>query len=264
MSPFKLLTLALALTLAACAAPPAEEPVAPPAEEAQTTAPEPPNTVPWQRPPAPEIPTDRPLQVGFLILEGVYNTELTAPFDIFHHTRFHHPPGMEVFTISPDGEKVTTFEGLRIEADYGFDNTPAMDILVVPSAENNMDSDLEDEVLIDWVRRHGEQALFVVSLCDGAFVLAQAGLLDGLASTTFPSDQDAFAERFPHLDLRRGVSFVHDGKAITSEGGARSFDASIYLVDLLYGQEVAHRVARGLVIPWPPTAEAMPALVVAP
>ena len=61
-------------------------------------------------------PSDRPLQVGFLIVDGVYNSELMAPYDIFHHTVFHTEPGMAVFTVSPDGNAVTTFEGLRIEA----------------------------------------------------------------------------------------------------------------------------------------------------
>ena len=217
-------------------------------------------------PPPAELPTDRPLAVGFLVVDGVYNTELTAPFDIFHHVRFHTTPapGMEVFTVSPDGNEVRTFEGLRIAADYSFATAPPIDVLVVPSAEHNMDTDLENEELISWVRETGAQAHYLVSLCDGAFVLAAAGLLDGRACTTFPGDQDTFATMFPHLDLRRGVSFVHDGKALTSEGGARSFDVAMYLADLLYGERAAQGIGRGLLIPWPPAADQMPALVVAP
>lgn len=233
----------------------------PTVEEATQAEPQ----APWQRlaPPA-DLPTDRPLNVGFLMVDGVYNTELTAPFDIFHHVRFHNPPGMEVFTVSPDGAPVRTFEGLQIAADHSFATAPPIDVLVVPSAEHNMDTDLENEELISWVRETGSQAHFVVSLCDGAFVLAAAGLLDGLATTTFPGDQDTFAEMFPHLDLRRGVSFVHHGKALTSEGGAKSFDAAMYLTDHLYGEKVAQGVGRGMVISWPPTAAEMPALVIPP
>jgi transcriptional regulator GlxA family with amidase domain len=223
-----------------------------------------PANVPWTRQAAPpQLPTDRMLQVAFLVVDGVYNTELTAPFDIFHHVRFHHEPGMEVFTVSPDGEAVTTFEGLRIAADYSFADAPAADILVVPSAEHSMDTDLENRAMIQWVEEVGTGAFYIVSLCDGAFVLAEAGLLNGLAATTFPSDQDRFAEMFPEVDLRRGVSFVHHGPAVTSEGGAKSFDPAMYLVDLIYGGEVAKGVGRGLIIPWPPTAEEMPAAVIA-
>ena len=220
--------------------------------------------LPWTRVAPPALPADRHLSVGFLIVDGVYNTELTAPYDILQHPKFHTDPWMEVFTVSPNGEPVTTFEGLSIGAHHSFATAPPIDILIVPSAEGSMDADLQNEEMMTWVAEVGEQALFVMSLCDGAFVLAQAGLLDGLASTTFPSDQDRFAEMFPQLDLRRGMSFVHDGKAITSQGGAKSFDPAMYLVDHLYGEEVAFRVGRGLVIPWPPVATRIEGLVIQP
>jgi len=212
----------------------------------------------------PELPADRPLRVAFLVVDGVYNSELMAPYDVFHHTPFHTAPepGMAVFTVSPDGEPVRTFEGLRIQPDYGFADAPQADVLVVPSAEGSMGPDLDDEVLIGWVRAAGERARWVVSLCDGAFVLAQAGLLDGHAVTTFPADYDELAARFPALDLRINVSFVHDGKVLTSQGGARSYDVAMYLVDLLYGPQVAHGVGAGLLIPWPPDHDSEPAYTV--
>ena len=218
---------------------------------------------PWPRIPAPsDLPGERPLRAGFLIVDGVYNSELMAPYDIFQHTIFHTQPGIEVFTVSPDGEPVTTFEGLVITPHYDFDSAPEIDILVVPSAEGSMTTDLQNAALIAWVARVGGGARFVVSLCDGAFVLAAAGLLDGHSVTTFPGDQDRFAETFPGLDLQRGVSFVHDGRMLTSEGGAKSYDVSMYLVDHLYGERVAQGVGGGLIIDWPPTPERMPALVV--
>jgi transcriptional regulator GlxA family with amidase domain len=218
----------------------------------------------WQRLPRPELPADRPLRAGFLVVDGVYNSELMAPYDILQHTVFHTEPGIEVFTVSPDGEPVTTFEGLTLVPHHSFETAPPIDILVVPSAEGSMERDLENQALITWVRRTGESARWVMSLCDGAFVLAAAVLLDGHAATTFPSDQDRFAEMFPLVDLKREVSFVHDGKAITSVGGAKSYDPALYLVDYLYGEEVARGVGRGLVIPWPEAAAAMEAVVVPP
>ncbi len=220
----------------------------------------------WRRVPPPEISADRPLRAGFLIVDGVYNSELVAPYDVFHHTVFHTKPrpGMEVFTVSPDGKPVKTIEGLTITPHHGFATAPPIDVLVVASAEGSMEKDLADEKLIAWVRATGQRALFVVSLCDGAFVLAKAGLLDGRAATTFPSDQDRFAGMFPKVDLRRGPSFVHDGRALTSQGGARSYDVAMYLVDHLYGEAVARGVGRGLVIPWPPAPGTLDAVVVGP
>jgi transcriptional regulator GlxA family with amidase domain len=218
------------------------------------------------RPAAPfDLPLERPLRAGFLVLDGVYNTELTAPYDVFHHTPFHTDPtpGVEVFTVSPDGASVTTFEGLQLAVDYGFEDAPEIDILVVPSAKGNMNVDLENERLIEWVRRTGQGASFVVSLCDGAFVLAAAGLLDGRAATTFPGDQDSFAAMFPRVELHREPSFVHDGPLLTSQGGAKSFDVTLYLIAHIFGDDVARGVGRGLIIAWPPERDEVRGLVIA-
>ena len=209
-----------------------------------------------------DLPTDRRLNVGFLIVDGVYNSELMAPYDIFHHTVFHTEPGMEVFTVSPDGEAVVSFEGLEIGAHHDFETAPPIDVLVVPSAEHSMDTDLDNAEMIAWVREVGGRARYVVSLCDGAFVLAKAGLLDGRVSTTFPGDLDAYEAMFPSLDVRRGLSFVHDGPMLTSQGGAKSYDVAMYLVARLYGDEVAAGVGRGLIIDWPPAEGMVPMLQV--
>lgn len=189
---------------------------------------------------------------AFLMIPGVYNSELMAPYDIFQHTIFHTEGGINVFTVSEEIDTVTTFEGLNIIPDYAFDSPdlPNIDILVVPSAEHNMDSDLENEVLINWVSKIGSEAKYIMSLCDGAFVLAKAGLVSGKESTTFPSDIPKFRETFPSLTVHENVSFVHDQSLLTSAGGAKSYDVAIYLVHHLYGENVAKGVGRGLVIDW--------------
>lgn len=201
--------------------------------------------------------------VAFLIMDGVYNTELTAPYDIFQHTQFRENiKAMNVFTVANTLDPITTFEGMKLLPDFNYtlDSLPKIDILVVPSAEHHLDTDLEDEAMIAFVQRTDEQALFMTSHCDGAFVLAQAGLLDGHVSTTFPSDIDTMRERFPDLDIRKEVLFVHDDKYITSAGGAKSFEAALYLAEHLYGAEIARSLARGLVIDW--KLEEVPHLVV--
>ncbi|HYH45742.1 MAG TPA: DJ-1/PfpI family protein [Thermoanaerobaculia bacterium] len=201
-----------------------------------------------------DLPRDRPLRAAFLVVEGVSNTELMAPFDVFHHSAFHAKPqpGIEVFTVSPDGRPLRTFEGLQITPRYSFANAPEADILVIPSARGSMDRDLQNRAMIDWVRTAGERARYVLSLSDGTFVLAQAGLLEGRAATTFPDDYERFARTFPKVDLRINVNFVHSGKFLTSQGGARSYMAAMHLVDWLYGDEVAKKIAHGLLLPWPP------------
>jgi transcriptional regulator GlxA family with amidase domain len=201
--------------------------------------------------------------VGFLIMDGVYNTELTAPFDIFQHTIFRENiKAMNVFTVANTDNPILSFEGMRILPDFNYlsDSIPKIDILVIPSAEHHLDSDLEDEAMLDFVKKVDASAQFITSHCDGAFVLAKAGLLEGTVSTTFPSDIDAMRAMFPSLDVRKEVLFVHDGKYITSAGGAKSFEAALYLCEYLYGKEIAQSLAGGLVIDW--DVEEVPHLII--
>ncbi|MCW9037842.1 DJ-1/PfpI family protein [Altibacter sp.] len=210
----------------------------------------------------PKLPSGR-YNVAFLIMDGVYNTELTAPYDIFQHTVFRENiKPMNVFTVANTRGPITTFEGLRILPDFNYvkDSLPKIDILVVPSAEHHLDSDLEDKVMIAFVQKAAKQARFVTSHCDGAFVLAKAGLLDHVVATTFPSDIGTMRNMFPELDIREDVLFVHDGKYITSAGGAKSFEAALYLCEYLYGKEIARSLAGGLVIDW--NLEKVPHLII--
>lgn len=200
----------------------------------------------------PNIESNR-YNVAFLVMDGVYNTEFTAPFDIFQHTQYRSGiKAMNTFTVAKTLEPIVSFEGLRIlpDFDYTKDSLPNIDILVVPSAEHHLDSDLKDSVMLNFVKKVDKEALFITSHCDGAFVLAKAGLLDNVASTTFPSDIGTYKKMFPHLNVKDSVLFVHDGKYITSAGGAKSFEAALYLTELLYGKEIAQSLAGGLVIDW--------------
>jgi transcriptional regulator GlxA family with amidase domain len=203
------------------------------------------------------------LNACFLIMDGVYNTELTAPYDIFHHTIFRDSiQAMNVFSVANTNEAITTFEGLRIQPNFNYlkDELPPIDILIIPSAEHHLDTDLEDESMIQFIQKAADEAQYVTSHCDGAFVLASAGLLDQVVCTTFPADVALMRKMFPHIDVRDSVLFVHDGKFITSAGGAKSFEAALYLSELLYGKKVASQLAEGLVINW--NVEEVPHLVV--
>jgi len=211
------------------------------------------------------FPTLKPnhYNVAFLIMDGTYNTEFTAPFDIFQHTQYRkNIKPMNVFSVANTDAPITTFEGLKIIPDYNYlkDSLPKIDILVIPSAEHHLDTDLEDTAMIDFVKKIDRTAMYMTSHCDGAFVLAKAGVLNNVVSTTFPSDIDKMREMFPNLDVRKDVLFVHDKKYITSAGGAKSFEAALYLCEYLYGAEIARSLAGGLVIDW--KLEDVPHLVI--
>ena len=200
----------------------------------------------------PNLAPDR-YNVAFLIMDGVYNTEFTAPYDIFQHTQYRTGiKAMNTFTVANTLEPVVSFEGVRILPDYDYtkDSIPKIDILVVPSAEHHLNTDLKDTIMLNFIKKVDKNALYMTSHCDGAFVLAKAGLLDNFASTTFPSDIKKYKNMFPQLEVKDSVLFVHDGKYITSAGGAKSFEAALYLCEFLYGKGIAESLAGGLVIDW--------------
>lgn len=191
--------------------------------------------------------------VAFMVTDGTYNTELTAPYDIFQHTKFRSGiKHMNVFTVSNKSDYITTFEGLKLIPDFNFltDKLPKIDILVVPSAEHHLDTDMDNKSLLEFIRKADKEASYITSHCDGAFMLAKSGVLNGRVSTTFPSDIKKYKELFPDLEVRDSVLFVHDGKYITSAGGAKSFEAALYLTEVLYGDSIAQSLSKGLVIDW--------------
>lgn len=191
------------------------------------------------------------LNAGFVCVEKVYNSELMAPYDIFQHTVYRDPNNyIRCFVVTPDGQPFLTSEGIKITPHYSFENCPPIDILVIPSTENSMSSDLEDKKYMDWLKIQVATSSTVLTLCDGAFPLAATGVLNDRVVTTFPGDRDRLAEMFPQIDVRYDVNFVVDGKFITSVGGALSYEPALYLVEKLYSKKSAHRTGQGLVLDW--------------
>jgi transcriptional regulator GlxA family with amidase domain len=141
-------------------------------------------------------------------MDGTFNREFTAPLDIFQHTIYRENiKAMNVFSVINSDSSITIFEGMRILPNFNYlkDSLPKKDILVIPSAEHHLGTYLEDKVMIDFVKKIGKEALFVASHCDGAFLLAKAGLLSKKVSY-FPSDMDKMRAMFPNLDVRKDVA----------------------------------------------------------
>ena len=191
------------------------------------------------------------LNVGFVVLESVYNSELMAPYDVIQHTVFRDENNyMMPFIVSSDGLEIVSFEGIEIRPHYSFATSPPIDVLILPSTEHSMTLDLENKPFMEWLHKAVEEATYVITVCDGAFPLAATGVLDGKIATTFPGDRDRFAEMFPEIDVRYDVNFVEDGKFITSVGGALSYEPAFYLVEKIYGVSNARRIGQGLVWDW--------------
>ena len=201
-----------------------------------------------QEPPA---STTGVLSAAFVALDGVYNSELMAPYDVLHHSIFRDSLNyIQPYLVTPDGGPVTTFEGLTIEAHHSFENAPVAEILVIPSTLGSMDRDLHNEAYISWIRDAAERADWVITVCDGTFPLAATGLIAGRQVTTFPADRHSLAGMFPKLNVRFDSRFVVDGKFISSVGGAMSYEPALYLMERLYGVDHAVRTAEGIALDW--------------
>ncbi len=187
----------------------------------------------------------------FVVAEGVYNSELMAPYDVLQHSIFRDPNDyMETAIVSADGGPVVTFEGITVEAHFSYADAPRADVLVIPSTRGSMDADLANDAYMAWVNKAIAEAEWVITVCDGAFPLAATGALDGRVATTYPGDRERLEQMFPKVDVRHDVRLVVDGKYITSVGGGMSYEPAFWLVEHLYGPDHVAATARGLVWPW--------------
>ena len=187
----------------------------------------------------------------FVVADGVYNSELMAPYDILHHTVYRDSLDyIAPFIANATGEAFVTFEGLRVEPHYSFAQAPPADVVVIPSTEGSLDRDLRDTAYMGYVRRATEAAEWVITVCDGAFPLAATGALDGRKATTFPSDRARLAKAYPEVEVVLNRRLIVDGKYITSVGGGLSYEPALWLVEHLWDSTRVAGNARGLVWPW--------------
>lgn len=188
---------------------------------------------------------------AFVVAEGVYNSELMAPYDVLHHTFYRDSLDyIAPFIVNATGEAFVTFKGLRLEPHFSFATAPTADIVVIPSTAGSLGRDLRDSAYMGYVHLATARAEWVITVCDGAFPLAATGQLDGRVATTFPSDRAAFAKTYPAVDVRFDKRLVVDGRFITSVGGAMSYEPALWLVDHLWDSTRVAQNAAGLVWDW--------------
>lgn len=207
-------------------------------------------------------PTGSPASplIGFLIEEGVHDSELVAPLEISHQVRDHAPPGFRVCTLARTKSPIRTSGGLTITPDFDYATAPPLDVIVLPGAERHVAPDFADAALTGFAKERAASAKFVLSLGGGAFVLGAAGCLDEKTCTTFPGEIERLRARQLNAQVVDNVSFVVDGNLITSVGGVRSYDAALYLIERWFGAGPARGVARGQALDW--DLRAIPHLIV--
>ncbi|WP_209438961.1 GlxA family transcriptional regulator [Streptomyces durhamensis] len=191
-----------------------------------------------------ELRTRPPERVVVLALDGVYPFELGIPSRILGAADGHY----EVLTCTVDGRPVRTSADFTIGVAHGPELLETADTVVVTSMPPAyIPAQLPDEVAAALARIRPDAR--IVSICTAAFVLAEAGLLDGRRATTHWQVAELFRRRFPRVDLDPDVLFVDDGRILTSAGAASGVDVCLHIVRTDHGSELANSVARRCVVP---------------
>lgn len=134
----------------------------------------------------------------------------------------------------------------HVEPDHGLDHLLHADTVIVPALADVDDVPAD---LVDVIRKAYDAGARIVSLCTGAFVLAAAGLLDGLKATTHWAHTEALQTRYPQIEVDPDVLYVDNGRVLTSAGKAAAMDLCLHLVRRDHGSATANDVARRLVVP---------------
>ncbi|MFB8181262.1 GlxA family transcriptional regulator [Streptomyces sp. NPDC055966] len=188
--------------------------------------------------------TRRPERVAVLALDGVYPFELGIPSRILGAADGRY----EVLTCSVDGRPVRSSADFTIGVQHGPEILDTADTVVVTSMPPAcIPDELPAEVTAALARIRPDAR--IVSICTAAFVLAEAGLLDGRSATTHWHMTETFRRRFPQVDLDPDVLFVADGRILTSAGAAAGVDICLHMVRTDHGSELANFVARCCVVP---------------
>jgi transcriptional regulator GlxA family with amidase domain len=188
--------------------------------------------------------TRRPERVVVLALDGVYPFELGIPSRILGAADGHY----EVLTCTVDGRPVRTSADFTIGVAHGPELLRTADTVVVTSMPPAyIPAELPEEVAAALALIRPDAR--IVSICTAAFVLAEAGLLDGRRATTHWQVADLFRRRYPKVDLDPDVLFVDDGRILTSAGAASGVDVCLHMVRTDHGSSLANSVARRCVVP---------------
>jgi len=187
--------------------------------------------------------------VLIVLFDRVQSLDVTGPLEVFAGARDHHGErAYRVRTASLGGAQVRTTSGLAIVPDgdlrdEGQADPP--DLLIVPGGAGARCGDPD---LVGWIRAHAPRSSRVASVCTGAFLLAEAGLLDGRRATTHWSQCAALRDQYPAVKVDPDPIFVKDGNVATSAGVTAGIDLALALVEDDLGRDMALAIARHLVV----------------
>ncbi len=188
------------------------------------------------------------MKLGIPIYEGVNLLDVAGPLEMFYWAG-QEGADLQTVLISADGKPVTSINGVRFDAQASFAQAPKLDVLWVPGGDvKSLEAIMKDpqSPYLQYLRRIAADATWVCSVCEGALLLARAGLLDGFEVTTHWYFTECL-KKFPGIakvDTTRQrfvVSRKASGNRLTGGGISSGLDKSLKLISLLFGDKIAEQ-----------------------
>lgn len=165
--------------------------------------------------------------------------DFAGPWEVFQDANVagRTQPAFLPYTVAETTKPLTFSAGARVLPHYDFSNAPAPKLVVVPAQADPTPATKQ------WLNTVAHTADVIMSVCTGAFVLAEAGLLDGHTVTTHHSSFSTLAMQYPKVRIRRGARFVDGGRIATSAGLSAGIDLALHMVARYYGEDAASQTA---------------------
>lgn len=190
-------------------------------------------------------------RVAIVLYPGVELLDFAGPGEVFSAA------GFRVFTVAVSDQPLVSQGFVRITPQFAMADSPQPDIVVIPGGD--VSSLLDSPQAMAWLDKAAKEGQHVLSVCNGALVLAKLGLLDGLEATTHHGSFRSLRSMAPNTIVHEDRRFVDNGKIITSAGVSAGIDGSLHLVSRLLGEGAAKRTARYMEYDWRPEDFAAPA-----
>lgn len=183
--------------------------------------------------------------VGIVLFPGFEMLDAMGPVELFGM----YPDAFEIVIVAEQAGSVASTQGPKSVVDFSFTDDKQYDILLVPGGEGTR-HEVENPVIIDWLRDTSAQAEFVTSVCTGAVLLAQAGILNGKRATTNKISFKWVADQGPTVDWVPEARWVEDGSVLTSSGVSAGMDMTLALIARLLGDKAAEDAALWAEYTW--------------
>lgn len=190
------------------------------------------------------------INVAVMVYENVEILDFTGPLEVFADASNDEGQLCRVYTVAITGNPIKAQGILQVTPNYSLANAPAPDVIVIPGGHS--DPVAKNPEVQKWLKKYSNGKTTFMSVCTGAFVLAGSGLLDGKSATSHYCCRKSLAEEYPKVKVVNEVRFVDNGNVITTEGISAGIDGSLYLLEKLFGHEVAKDVAHYMMYDWRP------------